>query len=78
MGTACYVKGADKIIDAITEKHKIRPGETTADNKLSLLTARCFGSCGLAPAATFDGEVVGKLTPETAVDRIRRWMDHDA
>ena len=77
-GTACYIKGAADILEAIQKEFGLEPGETTADNKLSLLTARCFGSCGLAPAATFDGEVVGKLTPETAVDRIRRWMDHDA
>jgi bidirectional [NiFe] hydrogenase diaphorase subunit len=77
-GTACYIKGAADILEAIEKEFNVQPGETTADNKLSLLTARCFGSCGLAPAATFDGEVVGKLTPEAALDRIRRWMDDDA
>ena len=77
-GTACYIKGAADILEAIEKEFNVQPGETTADNKLSLLTARCFGSCGLAPAATFDGEVVGKLTPEAALERIRRWMDDDA
>src|ERR1700756_3197186 len=45
MGTACYVKGAEKIIEAISKKYQVRAGETTADNKLSLLTARCIGAC---------------------------------
>ncbi len=77
-GTACYIKGAADILEAIEEEFGIEPGETTPDSKLSLLTARCFGSCGLAPAGTFDGEVVGKLTPETALERIRRWTNYDA
>ena len=47
MGTACYVKGADKVIAAVQEQTGIKPGETTADNKVSLLTARCIGACGI-------------------------------
>ena len=74
MGTACYVKGADKIIDAITQQHKIRAGETTADNKLSLLTARCIGACGIAPAVTYDGQVAAKQSPETTLEKIKTWM----
>ena len=46
--------------------------------EVSLLTARCLGSCGLAPAAVFDGEVVGKLTPEAVSVRVRKWVGHDA
>ena len=74
MGTACYVKGADKIINAITEKHKIRAGETTPDNKLSLLTARCIGACGIAPAVVYDGTVTPRATPESALEHINQWM----
>lgn len=74
MGTACYVKGADKIIDALTEKHKVRPGETTADNQLSLLTARCIGACGIAPAVTYDGQVAAKQNPADAIARVDAWM----
>ncbi len=55
LGTACYVKGADKIISAITEKNKIKPGETTKDNKLSLLTARCIGAGRLQPTRLLPG-----------------------
>jgi bidirectional [NiFe] hydrogenase diaphorase subunit len=77
-GTACYIKGAQALLDVVDEHYGLKPGETTADGKLSLLTARCFGSCGLAPAATFDGEVAGKLTPDDALERIRRMMADEA
>jgi len=77
-GTACYIKGAGEILDQIEQEFGLKPGETTEDGKLSLLTARCFGSCGLAPVAVFDREVVGKLTPQEACARIRRWTSHDA
>lgn len=74
LGTACYVKGADKIINAIQDKYKIKSGETTADNKLSLLTARCIGACGIAPAVTYDGHVAAKQTPEAALGKISTWI----
>src|SRR5664279_3367561 len=48
MGTACYVKGAEKVISAVQANLKIKPGETTADNKVSLLIARCIGARGLS------------------------------
>lgn len=64
-GTACYIKGAAALLSAVHEVAGIREGETTADGKLSLLTARCLGSCGLAPVAVFDGLVAGKVTPES-------------
>ena len=74
MGTACYVKGADKIIAAINEKYKIKSGETTPDNQLSLLTARCIGACGIAPAVTYDGQVAAKQTPATALEKLKNWI----
>jgi len=77
LGTACYIGGSSAILDDIQAQFKVRPGETTADGKVSLLTARCLGSCGLAPAAVFDGEVSGKLNPPVVLERIRRWTDHD-
>lgn len=73
MGTACYVKGADKVINSIQEKLKIKSGETTADGKVSLLTARCIGACGIAPAVTYDGQVAPKQTPEAALEKISQW-----
>ena len=74
MGTACYIKGAPQIMEAIESIAKIQPGETTPDRKISLVSARCFGSCGLAPAVVFDGEVAAKVTPAVATEKIRRWM----
>ena len=73
MGTACYVKGADKVIAAIQNDLKIKAGETTADNKVSLLTARCIGACGIAPAVVYDGAVTPRQTPEAALEQIRKW-----
>ena len=74
MGTACYVKGAEKVIAAVQQKAKIRPGETTADNKMSLLTARCIGACGIAPAVIYDGQVAPKQTVEAALEKINQWI----
>jgi bidirectional [NiFe] hydrogenase diaphorase subunit len=73
LGTACYVKGADKIISGIQEKYKIKAGETTADNQLSLLTARCIGACGIAPAVVYDGKVTPRATTESALEQINQW-----
>ena len=66
-GTACYINGAGGIVSAIRRGLEVRPGETTDDGKLSLLTARCLGSYSLAPAMILDGEVKGKLTAEAVV-----------
>jgi bidirectional [NiFe] hydrogenase diaphorase subunit len=73
-GTACYVKGAAKIQHAVEQCCKTRFGETTPDSKISLVSARCVGSCGLAPVAVLDDGVAGKLTPENAVERVRAWQ----
>ena len=73
-GTACYVKGAAKIQHAVEQCCKTRFGETTPDGKISLVSARCVGSCGLAPVAVLDDGVAGKLTPENAVERVRAWQ----
>jgi bidirectional [NiFe] hydrogenase diaphorase subunit len=73
MGTACYVKGADKILAAVEEQTRIKPGETTPDNQVSLLTARCIGACGIAPAVVYDGVVTPRQTAVGAVDQIRKW-----
>jgi len=63
-GTACYIKGVPELLAALKETYGIGLGETSEDDKLSLLSARCVGACGLAPVAVIDGEAVGKLTPE--------------
>ncbi len=69
-GTACYIKGAGAIIDEIRARFGASPGETTADKSLSVLTARCVGACGLAPAMVVDGRVIGKLGPDAFCNRL--------
>lgn len=76
-GTACYIKGIPKLLDQMAAEYDITPGETTDDGEVSLLTARCVGSCGLAPVGVFDGEVVGKLTPELLEARLQQWRNGD-
>lgn len=71
MGTACYVKRAAEIVAALQAEFGVEAGATTADGKLSLNTARCLGSCGLAPVLVVDGDVVARQTPEEALARVR-------
>jgi bidirectional [NiFe] hydrogenase diaphorase subunit len=78
MGTACYIKGAADVLASVEHAYDVKPGETTADANLSLLTARCLGACGLAPAVVFDGEVLGKLTPADTLARVAEMESHDA
>jgi bidirectional [NiFe] hydrogenase diaphorase subunit len=69
-GTACYIKGAGGLIEAIESRYDVKPGETTDDKALSVLTARCVGACGLAPAVVLDREVLGKLAPDQLVEKL--------
>lgn len=62
LGTACFVKGSEKVLDKAKEILKIDVGETTEDGKFSLEATRCIGACGLAPVFTVNGEVYGKAT----------------
>ena len=62
LGTACFVKGSQKIMDRLKEKLGIEAGETTPDGKFSIEETRCVGACGLAPVFTVNGEVYGKAT----------------
>jgi bidirectional [NiFe] hydrogenase diaphorase subunit len=71
MGTACYVKGSNLVLDKLQQALKIQVGQTTADGQLSLMAARCIGACGIAPAVVFDGTVAGKQTPETVMDTVQ-------
>ena len=64
LGTACFVKGSEKILDKAKEILKIDVGQTTEDGKFSLEATRCIGACGLAPVFTVNDEVYGKATPE--------------
>ena len=74
LGTACYVKGANALLDTLKAEIDVNPGETTVDGQISLVTARCIGACGIAPAAVFDGKVLGKQTGESVMENIRPWV----
>lgn len=76
MGTACYVKGADKVVTALEEYAGIKAGGTTPDNRFSLATARCIGACGIAPAVVYDGAVTARQTPDLALQVVKGWLDH--
>lgn len=78
MGTACYVKGGDQIVQALERELGIRMGQTTPDGKVSILTARCIGACGIAPAVVYDGEVAARQTPEDALAKVKGWLSHGA
>ncbi|MFZ5867993.1 MAG: bidirectional hydrogenase complex protein HoxE [Thermodesulfobacteriota bacterium] len=77
-GTACYISGASSILGSIAKTVGIAPGETTPDGKVSLLTARCLGSCGLAPAVVLDGQVCGKMNPAAVLDRMEKWRNEES
>ena len=66
-GTACHVKGSGRIIDVMENHLGIKAGETTADYRVTFEVVYCLGSCGLAPVATVDDQVIGHLTPEAMV-----------
>ena len=64
LGTACYVRGAQAILDEVTKELEIGVDETTPDMKFSISATRCIGACGLAPVATVNDHVYGRLKPE--------------
>jgi bidirectional [NiFe] hydrogenase diaphorase subunit len=74
MGTACFVRGAEKLLAAVHQLTHINPGETTKDRKLSLMTARCIGACGIAPAVVYDRTTAGQQTPELLLQHLRGWL----
>lgn len=77
LGTACYVKGSSELLDKLEQETNLHQGETSADGKVSLITARCIGACGLAPAAVFDGKVCGKQTAESVLAQIKEWLESE-
>jgi bidirectional [NiFe] hydrogenase diaphorase subunit len=76
IGTACYIKGAPQLLEAVKQELGVAPGQTTPDGKVSVLGARCLGSCGLAPAVVYDHEVAGKVTPQALRQRLANWKSH--
>ncbi|NWF70534.1 MAG: NAD(P)H-dependent oxidoreductase subunit E [Chloroflexi bacterium] len=76
LGTACYIRGGSRVLEAIEKAAQVKAGETTPDKKLSLLVARCVGLCWLAPVALFDDEVASEATPEEVAQKVGEWVDH--
>ncbi len=70
-GTVCYMRGAIQIAEALAGAFGAAPGETSPEGRVSVAIARCLGSCGLAPVLVIDGQVVGKVSPPVAVERVQ-------
>ena len=77
LGTACFVKGSEKVLDKVKEILKIDVGQTTDDGLFSIEATRCVGACGLAPVFTVNDEVYGKATPEMVESVIKRIRDEE-
>lgn len=74
LGTACYVKNAQGILDKLKEELKVAAGETTGDGNFTLEATRCLGCCGLAPVMMINEEVYGKLVPEDIPDILKKYQ----
>jgi len=72
-GTACFIKGTDKLMAAAENRLNIRQGQTTPDGNISLASARCVGACGRAPVVLADGELVGQMTQDQLLEQLERW-----
>jgi len=71
LGTACHVRGADRIVEEVERKLAIKPGETSEDGEFSLETVMCLGCCAIGPVVVIDGKYYGQVTP-TKVESILR------
>lgn len=76
-GTACYVKGADDIVQSVSEVHGVSAGTTSEDGSLTLKTARCLGSCGLAPVVVLDGTVHGHLDASQTIALVQQALERE-
>jgi bidirectional [NiFe] hydrogenase diaphorase subunit len=74
-GTACFVKGADEIVRQVGSTYDVAIGATSEDGRLTLRTARCLGSCGLAPVVVFDGEVLAHQSAEETLETVAAAVD---
>ena len=74
LGTACYVKGAQEVLEAVEKKLGVMSGSISPDGKFSVDATRCIGACGLAPVMTVDGEVYGRLTPDQVDPILDKYM----
>ena len=74
VGGSCREKFAEQNVASAEKILGIKAGETTPDDQLSLLTARCIGACGIAPAVVYDGAVTARQTPESALNQVKGWL----
>lgn len=74
MGTACYVRGAQLVLDKVQEQLGISMGQTTKDRKFTLVATRCLGCCGLAPVMMIDEDVYGRLTPDRIPEILKKYQ----
>jgi bidirectional [NiFe] hydrogenase diaphorase subunit len=74
LGTACFVKGAERLLAVVEDVAHVKAGGTTPDRTLSVLTARCIGACGIAPAVVYDGITAGHQTPTTVAEHLKGWI----
>ncbi|MCR4430005.1 MAG: NADH-quinone oxidoreductase subunit NuoE [Tepidanaerobacteraceae bacterium] len=73
LGTACYVRGANKVLDRLEKELGVKVGDTTDDAKFSLDACRCVGACGLAPTIIINDEVYGRLTPDKVPEILKKY-----
>ena len=78
LGTACYVKGSQQIIDKFSELLGIKPGETTVDGIFTLSALRCIGACSIAPAVNINGKVYPKMTVDKVVELVNEYRNGGA
>ncbi len=76
LGTACYVKGAQQVIDKFSELLGIAPGETSEDGLFTLDALRCIGACGIAPAVTINGKVYPKLSVNQVPEIVKSYREN--
>ena len=77
LGTACYIKGAPRLVASAERTAGVKVGETSPDGTVSLLSVRCVGSCSLAPVALYDGELAARVQPSDLERHIADWTNHD-
>jgi NADH:ubiquinone oxidoreductase subunit E len=73
LGTACYVRGVQAVLDRLVEELDVEVGKTTKDRKFTLEATRCLGCCGLAPVMTIDGNVYARMTPEDVIRVLKEY-----
>ncbi|MDX9904326.1 MAG: NADH-quinone oxidoreductase subunit NuoE [Bacteroidales bacterium] len=74
MGTACYVRGAEKVLDEFKKELSLQVGQTTPDGKFSLSSLRCVGACGLAPVVLIGEKTYGRVAPDDVQDILKEYQ----